>query len=721
MDQNVCSPPGEKRVRRSPKPKKSLPRNRYRLRQYTREPASSEPKRDNNDRLLFYCGEEGCLWSHAISSNFLKHLRTKHGIKVKPQKNEVLMNAAQHALDHLDRESNKLNDAEGQQKHRRTIPLTEESLRTALVYHVVRHSLPFTTIEQSSLASLLILCNPEVEDILITSRRTLVSDIKNCWKGEKTTLMDRLQQARTKIHISLDIWTSPNTYLFLGVVAHYIAADENHQSTSLIALREIGGHSGEEQWSVLRTVLEEYGIVERLGCIIGDNASTNGTLCRTIYDYFSEELFMVWDYEANQIRCIGHIINLIVQAFLFGQLEEEELEAYDREETERSEINVEAEQQQHVRQRAQQQQRVRQQMSSLGKLHNIVVHIRSSASRTKQFVKESGGRIPLDNRTRWNSWHAMLERALNFEKSVDYYLKTQPDLNLDILKPKDWDMLRTMHTFLVRFRDHTKQLESDGDDISQVLPHLLHVRLWLTANKQKVSRKDGQPTARTTAEDRDFLQRLQNAEAAWQKWWDLIWGNTTYLLATMLNPIYRTKWFKEGLKVIGIDSETIQEGLDRARTAWNLWHEKKQEEDRIERLKEVKTEPKKRRTTYNLRTKPAATIYELNERVFGDWESNDVSELEEYLSQPVTQLPKDDVRDFKPLAWWCEESLQKKWPHLSSLAIFVLSLPAMSAEPERVFSGARRTISWERSQLRPEIIETLECLKHIFRSRERAL
>jgi hAT family C-terminal dimerisation region len=717
MDQSVCSPSRRESVRRSKISKKSLPRNRYPLRQYTREPASNEPKRDNLDRLLFYCGEEGCLWSHAISSNFLKHLRTNHKIEVKPQKNEVLRNAAQHILDHLNQESN----TKGQQKHLHTIPLTEESLRSALVYHVVRNSLPFTTIEQPSLTSLLILCNPEVEDILITSRGTLVSDIKNRWEREKTTLRNRLQQARTKIHISLDIWTSPNTYLFLGIVAHYIPANENHQNTSLIALREIGGHSGEEQWSVLRTVLEEYGIVEKLGCIISDSASTNGTLCRTIHNYFSEELFMMWDYKTNQIRCIGHIINLIVQAFLFGQLKEEELEVYDREETERSEIMVEVEQQR-VRQQqcARQQQRVRQQMSSLGKLHNIVVHIRSSASRTKQFVKEAGGRIPLDNRTRWNSWHAMLEQALNFEKSIDYYLKTQPDLNLDILKPKDWDMLRTMHTFLVRFKDHTKQLESDGNDISQVLPHLLHVKLWLTANKQKISRKDGQPATRTTAEDRDFLQRVQNAEAAWQKWWDLIWGNTTYLLATMLNPIYRTKWFKEGLKAIGVNSETVQEGLDRANMAWNLWHEQKKEEDRIERLNKGKTEPKKRRTTYHLRTKPAATIYELNERVFGDWESNDVSELEEYLSQPVTQLPKDKVRDFKPLAWWCKEDQQDKWSHLSSLAIFVLSLPAMSAEPERVFSGARRTISWERSQLRPDIIEILECLKHIFRSRERA-
>jgi hypothetical protein len=33
-------------------------------------------------------------------------------------------------------------------------------------------------------------------------------------------------------------------------------------------------------------------------------------------------------------------------------------------------------------------------------------------------------------------------------------------------------------------------------------------------------------------------------------------------------------------------------------------------------------------------------------------------------------------------------------------------------EVERVFSGARCTISWDRSQLSPETIEAVECLKH---------
>ena len=51
------------------------------------------------------------------------------------------------------------------------------------------------------------------------------------------------------------------------------------------------------------------------------------------------------------------------------------------------------------------------------------------------------------------------------------------------------------------------------------------------------------------------------------------------------------------------------------------------------------------------------------------------------------------------------------------MAINILSIPLMSNEPERVFSGARRTVSWDRGQMEPGTIEMRECLKHWKRSK----
>ena len=50
------------------------------------------------------------------------------------------------------------------------------------------------------------------------------------------------------------------------------------------------------------------------------------------------------------------------------------------------------------------------------------------------------------------------------------------------------------------------------------------------------------------------------------------------------------------------------------------------------------------------------------------------------------------------------------------MALDILSVLAMSDELERVFSGARRTISWERMSLGAPMIEATDCLKHWKRS-----
>ena len=49
------------------------------------------------------------------------------------------------------------------------------------------------------------------------------------------------------------------------------------------------------------------------------------------------------------------------------------------------------------------------------------------------------------------------------------------------------------------------------------------------------------------------------------------------------------------------------------------------------------------------------------------------------------------------------------------MAIDIHSIPAMSSEPERVFSGARHTLSDQRASLKSETIELLKCLKSRFR------
>ncbi|OXV05614.1 hypothetical protein Egran_06618, partial [Elaphomyces granulatus] len=149
---------------------------------------------------------------------------------------------------------------------------------------------------------------------------------------------------------------------------------------------------------------KDYGIVRNIGAIVADNATTNDTLCRAISKYLREEEQVDWDPVFQRVRCIGHIINLAVQDFLFQDIiNMQQLAAYD-EEDERGNVEDEAGRRSTVRG-----------IGSLGKLHNIVTFIRGSPGRTKRFKKVAGRMIPLDNRTRWNSWYTMVQVALDHE------------------------------------------------------------------------------------------------------------------------------------------------------------------------------------------------------------------------------------------------------------------------------------------------------------------
>jgi hypothetical protein len=63
-------------------------------------------------------------------------------------------------------------------------------------------------------------------------------------------------------------------------------------------------------------------------------------------------------------------------------------------------------------------------------------------------------------------------------------------------------------------------------------------------------------------------------------------------------------------------------------------------------------------------------------------------EYEDYNSQESYDPGKKGA-----LVWWYQDTQRQRWPRLSLMAIDILSIPPMSDEPERVFSGARRTVS----------------------------
>ena len=91
-------------------------------------------------------------------------------------------------------------------------------------------------------------------------------------------------------------------------------------------------------------------------------------------------------------------------------------------------------------------------LGPLGQGHNIVVHIRGSTGRTEEFRVLAGRLIPLDNRTRWNSWYNMLVVLLNLRPAVEKYCQDyKKELENDLLSHQDWKRLCTIKDFLASF------------------------------------------------------------------------------------------------------------------------------------------------------------------------------------------------------------------------------------------------------------------------------
>jgi hypothetical protein len=337
--------------------------------------------------------------------------------------------------------------------------LDQGIINEALISLIIVRNLPFRLVEWPEFRTFCQVINPQSTDYITMAHSQIPKKIHQLWQSQKDIVRKKLQSALSSIHLSLDIWTSPNRLLLLGICAHFVEDREEKLSKALLALRTVANHSGDEQFTTLLPVLQDYGIVRRLGSVVSDNASTNDRLCRTISLYLKEEEEIKWDPTFRRIRCIGHVINLAVQAFLFQSfIDVEELSLHDSQE-EMGEQENETERQNTFRN-----------MGPLGKLHNIVVHTRGSPGRTKQFKDLAGRMIPLDNRTRWNSWYHMLSVAVEHGGAIDAYTKAHFDtLEAEFLSPKDWEKLRTTSKFLNLFDRATLKTQGDHATIDNVL------------------------------------------------------------------------------------------------------------------------------------------------------------------------------------------------------------------------------------------------------------
>ena len=98
------------------------------------------------------------------------------------------------------------------------------------------------------------------------------------------------------------------------------------------------------------------------------------------------------------------------------------------------------------------------------------MNIRSFGNCTAEFLALAIRMIPLNNRTRWNSWYNSLVIINKLAAAIDTYTKDhQADLEYDFIILKDWTKLRTIEEFLKPFYTATLKLEEHKATLENIL------------------------------------------------------------------------------------------------------------------------------------------------------------------------------------------------------------------------------------------------------------
>ena len=185
---------------------------------------------------------------------------------------------------------------------------------------------------------------------------------------------------------------------------------------------------------------------------------------------------------------------------------------------------------------------------------------------------------------------------------------------------------------------------------------------------------------------------LHAIEMGWfilDKYYGLTDDSPAYATALLLDPSRRSAYLKKNWK-----GEWVQPAIDAAHTIWE--------------------------ETYKTASIPAS---EPDPEPLPKWrKENSFDVLLRHLAvvSEVETVNDDDFMAFikarpiiiacTPLEWWCYEEQRHHYLKLSRMAIAILSIPAESAEAERVFSGARRTCRYDRLRLTCANIEKIECI-----------
>lgn len=603
-------------------------------------------------------------------------------------------------------------------------PWEEDKLQSALIDWAIVNDISFATATSHATRGLISWNRRNLLRALPNSPTTMASYVTNQLRLRQMEVSSLLEHARSKISVSVDVWTSRNYYSFLAVVAHFVDATYKQRDV-LIAFRNlIGDHSGAAQAAIILDVIRQYNFETRFNCFIGDNATSNDA---SLYDGLTEGSDILNLDSRHRLRCTGHIINLVVKATLYG----DGVSRFEEALAEAGPID---------------QFKLYRQHGIVGKLHNFVNAVCASHKRREAFKRcqkslsdddalwtyftlnlvQAGG-------VRWHSTYLMLLRCRELREAIRVYQRQlrQSDTSSasaideiavsaleDRITEDDWEEVNQLIDFLQVPYELTKRLEGNNSQsgfgsLWQTIPNLQ--TLWCLYS-EKVAELEYTPDTYLKKGVKYGLTKL-----------DIYWTKLVsdpdvsyYCIATMLHPKLRQQWFKTHWSHFPAYSKKADKSV---RGVYELYRKNNRPTDfDADAHDDPHTQPSRRKVPGDATITRFDDIMAVDLHLLTNWKGSKKQrlrdELQEYYEAIAIDLRNDDpeYQDLlnNPWQWWVSQG-QLKYPVLFKMACDFLSIPSTSCECERCFSVARRTITDDRNRLQPSAIEAIQLQKNWLR------
>ncbi|KAG2689215.1 hypothetical protein I3760_09G129800 [Carya illinoinensis] len=291
--------------------------------------------------------------------------------------------------------------------------------RQLLVEVIVKHDLPFRFVEYSVVRTFMQYVRP---DIPIISRNTTKADLVKMFHREKIRIKYMLSDARGRICLTSDLWTSLSIDGYMCITAHFLDKKWDLKKRVLNFSFMPPPHNDIFLSEKIYNLLCEWRIQDKIFALTLDNASSNDVSVELLRTQLNIKRALVCDGEIFHLHCCCHILNLVVQ---------DGLKAID---------------------------------CTIQKVCDSIKYVKGSQSRKQKFL-DSIKQMSLDGKKglrqnipiRWNSTFLMLESAIFYCRAFCHLELTDSNFK-HCLSTSEWEKVEKINTFLGAFYDATSNL-----------------------------------------------------------------------------------------------------------------------------------------------------------------------------------------------------------------------------------------------------------------------